>query len=514
MRAGMRRVDVAPVLVVLVRRVRYFFPGPMDFDRDFRHQTVLTSRTMSAGQQPRAVPAEWQQYFAASWLPFPAPRRSVEAWSQPATPRWAVPGRRPCGLAWSSGASRRRSCRKGRRADQRYAPRPSVPNLDPLGLLQPPSGRAHLKHFGLSEEDLDKPFGRPGLRGGRRRRESSRSGRSLERLKRTTAAHRVEFMPGEDTPPSSAWLQEAMERAEKPKAQPLSRGEAAQSWGASADAETAWRTTFLHRKYCKKAGSLLEGAESLNPAARLALIENSGARAARDSWWGLAHRGRLNVLVNVSAMRPTQLLPKFRGTPEMNRMMGTAGREVPTSATQATASCPMDGTLHLRWRSNPATWRLVDPVVEGRVRAQQDSHAELGGRAGPRDPDRRKVLPSDPRRRRFRRARHRRPKCCTSRPSRATAAAGTIHVIINNQVGFTTNLGRRSTPYATDIAACCARPCSTSRGGSGGSVWAVQSPSITASSSQQDVLIGPCTPTRSTAKRRRTSPLHAAAHVE
>src|SRR6267142_2080640 len=461
----------------------------MDFDRDFGINQVFVEDQYERWRNiPAAVSPDWQQYFARlHGLPLPtaAPFQS-SAWSQPAAPQVGGDGNGHAALALVEPERLRAEELQEKVGEliNGYRIRGHLfANLDPLGLLQPPPAELDLQHFGLSEEDLDKPFATGDFAAAAGGGELTLR-EILARLKRTYCRTiGVEFMHGED-PAIKRWLQERMERAGNEAN--LSREEKLRILGRLPDAETL--ETFLHRKYVGKKRFSLEGAESLIPLLDW-LIEEFARQGGEEIVVGMAHRGRLNVLVNVLGKKPDDLFAEFEDT-EIETMMGRGDVKYHLGYS---SERKVEGgrSLHLSLAFNPSHLEIVDPVVEGRVRAKQDRTLNWEGAPAPRDPDRRKVLPvlihGD--------AAFAGQGIVAETLNLANlegySTGGTIHVIINNQVGFTTNPeDARSTPYATDIARVLRAPVFHVNGEDPEAVvWAVQLAIEYRQTFGQDVLI-------------------------
>src|SRR5438270_765280 len=207
------------------------------------------------------------------------------------------------------------------------------------------------------------------------------------------------------------------------------------------DAETL--ETFLHKKYIGAKRFSLEGGESLIPLMDW-LIEEFGDKGGEEIVIGMAHRGRLNILANILNKDLTAIFAEIEDKDAQGLMgRGDVKYHLGYSSDRVTRS---GKELHLSLAFNPSHLEWVNGVVEGRVRAKQD-------RDEPRDPERKKVLPV---------LIHGDAAVAgqglvaetlnlANLPGYTTG--GTIHVVINNQVGFTTNPeDARSTPYCTDIA--------------------------------------------------------------
>src|SRR4051812_34349444 len=220
-------------------------------------------------------------------------------------------------------------------------------------------------------------------------------------------------MHGED-PAIKRWLQERMESTGNEAR--LTREQKLRILARLTDAETL--ETFLHRKYIGRKRFSLEGAESLIPLLDW-LGDEFGRQGGGEIVMGMAHRGRLNVLVNVLGKRPDELFLEFEDT-EIIMGKGDVKYHLGYSSDRKLA----DGRkLHLSLAFNPSHLEIVDPVVEGRVRAKQDRTLNWEGAPAPRDPSAARSLrssstetPPSPARASWRR-------CSTSRTWKATPRA-------------------------------------------------------------------------------------------
>ena len=346
-------------------------------------------------------------------------------------------------------------------------------NLDPLGLLQPPPPELEIGMFGLSEADLDKPFSTGDFAGDAR---TLTLREIVARLRRTYCRTLgVEYMHGED-PRIRKWLQERMESTGN-EAQ-LSREQKLRLLSRLTDAETL--ETFLHKKYIGAKRFSLEGGESLIPLIDW-IIEEFGERGGEEIVLGMAHRGRLNVLSNVLQKNVSDIFAEFEDRDaELLLGRGDVKYHMGYSADRTTRG---GKTLHLSLAFNPSHLEWVNTVVEGRVRAKQDRNG--------RDPERRKVMPVLIHGDAAFAGQGLVAECLNLANLEGYATGGTIHVVINNQVGFTTNPeDARSTPYSTDIARVLRAPVFHVNGEDPEAVvWAVQLAVEYRQTFQQDVLI-------------------------
>ncbi|KZE31796.1 2-oxoglutarate dehydrogenase E1 component [Crenobacter luteus] len=203
-------------------------------------------------------------------------------------------------------------------------------------------------------------------------------------------------------------------------------------------AETLER--YLHTKYVGQKRFSLEGGEAAI-AALDTLIQNSSGQGVQEIIIGMAHRGRLNVLVNTLGKLPRDLFAEFEGKPMVELPSGDVKYHMGFSSDIPTAN----GPVHISLAFNPSHLEIVNPVVEGSVRARQERR---------NDTERKQVLPvlihGDAA---FGGLGVNQGTFNLSQ-TRGYGTGGTIHIVINNQVGFTTSDTRdmRSTIYCTDIA--------------------------------------------------------------
>jgi 2-oxoglutarate dehydrogenase E1 component len=196
---------------------------------------------------------------------------------------------------------------------------------------------------------------------------------------------------------------------------------------------------YLHTKYVGQKRFSLEGGESFI-AAMDELIQRAGEQGVQEIVIGMAHRGRLNVLVNTLGKMPKDLFAEFDHTAPEELPAGDVKYHQGFSSDVTTSG----GPVHLSLAFNPSHLEIVNPVVEGSVRARMDRRG---------DPKGKQVLPV---------LVHgdaavggqgvNQETLCLAQ-TRGYSTGGTVHIIINNQIGFTTSDPRdlRSTVFCTDI---------------------------------------------------------------
>jgi len=196
---------------------------------------------------------------------------------------------------------------------------------------------------------------------------------------------------------------------------------------------------FLHTKYVGQKRFSLEGGESFI-AAMDELIQGAGAKGVQEIVIGMAHRGRLNVLVNTLGKMPRDLFAEFEHTAPEDLPAGDVKYHQGFSSDVSTAG----GPVHLSLAFNPSHLEIVNPVVEGSVRARMDRRGDVRGDT---------VLPVLVHGDAAFAGQGVNQETLALAQTRGYTTGGTVHIIINNQIGFTTSDPRdlRSTLYCTDI---------------------------------------------------------------
>ena len=196
---------------------------------------------------------------------------------------------------------------------------------------------------------------------------------------------------------------------------------------------------FLHTKYVGQKRFSLEGGESFI-ASMDELIQRSGSLGVQEIVIGMAHRGRLNVLVNSLGKVPADLFAEFDHTAPEDLPSGDVKYHQGFSSDVTTPG----GPVHLTLAFNPSHLEIVNPVVEGSVRARMDRRA---------DPKGLQVLPVLVHGDAAFAGQGVVMETLALAETRGYSTGGTIHLVINNQIGFTTSDPRdsRSTLYCTDV---------------------------------------------------------------
>jgi 2-oxoglutarate dehydrogenase E1 component len=197
---------------------------------------------------------------------------------------------------------------------------------------------------------------------------------------------------------------------------------------------------YLHTRYVGQKRFSLEGGESLIPAVD-ELIQRAGAKGVQEIVIGMAHRGRLNVLVNVLGKMPGDLFSEFEGKHAHELSAGDVKYHNGFSSDITTPG----GPVHISLAFNPSHLEIVNPVVEGSVKARQRRRRDHTGD---------QVLPILVHGDAAFAGQGVIMETLNLAYTRGYGTGGTVHIIVNNQIGFTTSDPRdaRSTTYCTDVA--------------------------------------------------------------
>ncbi len=314
-----------------------------------------------------------------------------------------------------------------------------IADLDPLQ-LRPPSIHPELdpRTYGLTIWDLDRTFQTlSGLGGQAELKLGEILGLLRDAYCRTTG---IEYLHIQE-PEQKRWIQE---RVERPYAEPGVEEKRAILRKLN-EAEAFER--FLHTKYVGHKRFGLEGAESLIPMLD-AILTDAVQEGMEEAVMGMAHRGRLNVLANIVGRSYAQIFREFEGDIDPATTGGSGDVKYHVGAS-GTFTTPSGDELAVLVASNPSHLEAVDPVVEGMVRARQDQ------RPGGRD----KVLPLLIHGDAAFSGQGVVSEVFNLSQLEGYQTGGTVHVVVNNQVGFTTPAEEaRSSPYATDVAKAVQSP--------------------------------------------------------
>ncbi|MGQ0651801.1 MAG: 2-oxoglutarate dehydrogenase E1 component [Betaproteobacteria bacterium] len=405
----------------------YLFGGNAPFIEDLYEKYLVN---------PGSVPEEWREYFdRMQVLPgnamkdvahapvvesfvqrakrgeFAAPRTMA---AEPVTPErlqvaalLLVTAYRIAGSRWATVDPLKRT------------PRPSIPELEPA-------------YYDLSEADLDQMVNAGSFVGLERT-----TLRNLVQALRDTYCRNIgfEYMFISDRV-QRQWIQE---RIEPVRGTPqVDAGRQKKLLQKLTEAEHLER--YLHTRYVGQKRFSLEGGESLIASVD-ELIQRAGANGAQEIVIGMAHRGRLNVLINVLGKMPQDLFLEFEGKHAAELSSGDVKYHNGFSSDITTPG----GPVHLSLAFNPSHLEIVNPVVEGSVRARQRRRDDKTGD---------QVLPILLHGDAAFAGQGVVMETLNLSGTRGYGTGGTVHIIVNNQIGFTTSDPRdaRSTIYCTDVA--------------------------------------------------------------
>jgi len=312
-----------------------------------------------------------------------------------------------------------------------------IANIDPLGLMQRPEPKVlGLDYLNLTEADLETEF----LTG-------SRNGAIRPRLKLRDIIAQLrhiycgtigaEFAHVSDET-ERLWLQDRFQV-----------GRVQQHFSVEEKKDILWNLTmaeglerYLATRYPAQKRFSLEGGDSLIPLLE-DLIQTGGVHGLEDIVIGMAHRGRLNVLVNVLGKSPAELFSEFEGNYDLTKLKGSGDVKYHKGFSCDVAT--PGGNVHVALAFNPSHLEVVNPVVEGSVRARQERRGDADGvKAMP------VLIHGDA----AFAGQGVIQETLQMSQARAFRTGGTVHLIVNNQVGFTTHDPRdtRSTLYCSDVA--------------------------------------------------------------
>lgn len=305
--------------------------------------------------------------------------------------------------------------------------------LDPLNLWERDKAPdLELSFHGLTPADLDTTFQCGTLYIGK---QEATLGEIISSLEETYAGHvGVEFGQVTDIT-EKRWLQQRFESVRsKPNYDDEMRKHVLQRLSAAEGLEK-----HLDSKYPGTKRFGLEGGESMIPLLD-GMIERAGEYGAKEVVLTMAHRGRLNLLVNVMGKNPAELFAEFEG----KRHVDTSGDVKYHQGFSSNVTTP-GGQVHLALLFNPSHLEIAAPVAEGSARARQDRRRDTEGS---------QVVPIVVHGDAAFAGQGVVMETFQMSQIRGYKTGGTIHLVVNNQVGFTTNLREdaRSTEYCTDIA--------------------------------------------------------------
>ena len=310
-----------------------------------------------------------------------------------------------------------------------------IADLDPLSLEDKPlHPELDPKSYGFGDDDWDRPIFIDHVLG----LETATLSEIIDRLRKTYCGTiGVEFMHIQD-PAQKAWIQERIEAIGN-QTDFTVKGKKA-IYERLVDAEEFER--YLHKKYTGTKRFGMDGAEAVIPALEQ-ILKRGSQLDLREAVIGMAHRGRLNVLHNVLQKPFRAIISEFLGNPANPENAGGSGDVKYHMGASADRDFD-DAGVHLSLAPNPSHLEIVDPVVVGRVRAKQQQRG---------DHDRTQVLGILLHGDAAFAGQGVVAETFAFSALRGYRTGGTIHIIINNQIGFTTSPSfSRSSPYPTDVA--------------------------------------------------------------
>ncbi len=318
-------------------------------------------------------------------------------------------------------AYRLRGHQRARLDPLELSPRPEVPDLN-------------LESHGLGEADLETIFN-TGTLANDRQMSLADLVTLLERV--YCASIGVEYLHINDTA-QRRWLQERLERGGG--AFDFGKDDKINILQHLAMAEGLEK--YLHTKYVGQKRFSLEGGESLIPLLH-GMIQRTGGQGVKEVVMGMAHRGRLNVLVNILGKSPSLLFEEFEGKNESDNPFHVG--DVKYHLGYSSEIDTPGGVVHLTLGFNPSHLEIIDPVVAGSARARQTRRGDF---------DHSKVMPILIHGDAAFAGQGVVMELLNMSQARGFQVGGTMHVVINNQIGFTLSnpLDARSTLYCTEVA--------------------------------------------------------------
>ena len=312
-----------------------------------------------------------------------------------------------------------------------------IADLDPLGIMERPTpGVLKLAYLGLTDADMETEFFTGGLAGTGDRRMKLRD--ILDLLKRIYSGKIGAEFAHVSRARERLWLRKQFEHGI------VSGGLPAEDrlWLLEQLTAAEGIERYLHTRFVGQKRFSLEGGESLIPMLD-DLIQQGGMSGVNELVIGMAHRGRINVLVNVLGKSPEELFEEFEGNVDPADMKGSGDVKY-HKGFSADMKTP-GGNVHIALAFNPSHLEIVNPVVEGSVRARQQRRGDI---------DRQEVLPVLVHGDAAFSAQGVVTETFQMSQTNGFRTGGTIHIVVNNQIGFTTSRPHdaRSTPYCSDVA--------------------------------------------------------------
>jgi 2-oxoglutarate dehydrogenase E1 component len=312
-----------------------------------------------------------------------------------------------------------------------------VADIDPLGLMdRPVPGVLKLEYLGLTEADMDTEFFTGGLAGTADERMKLRD--ILDLLKRIYCGKIGAEVAHISRARERLWIRKRFE--ERAAVDTLTSEE--RLWILEQLTRAEGIERYLHTRYVGQKRFSLEGGESLIPMLD-DMIQQGGKAGIHEIVIGMAHRGRINVLVNILGKAPQELFEEFEGNYDLDELKGSGDVKY-HKGFSADMKTP-GGNVHIALAFNPSHLEIVNPVVEGSVRARQQRRGDL---------ERQEVLPVLIHGDAAFAAQGVVSETFQMSQTNGFRTGGTVHIVVNNQIGFTTSRpsDARSTDYCSDVA--------------------------------------------------------------
>jgi 2-oxoglutarate dehydrogenase E1 component len=317
-----------------------------------------------------------------------------------------------------------------------------IANTNPLGKTAPPPPDMDPGYYGLAEPDMDTLFDTGALYGDVDRLPLRDIIANLKDM--YCGSIGSEYMHIVDTH-IRRWLIGRLEASNKTR---LFVEPAKKQWLLKLLTGAEGIESHLHNRFVGQKRFSLEGGESLIPILD-ELIQGSGDKGVKEIVIGMAHRGRLNVLVNILGKSPASLFDEFAGTSTLSP--GVSSGDVKYHMGFSSDIATPGGPVHLTLAFNPSHLEIINPVVEGSVKARQDRAGKEGVNT---------VIPVLIHGDAAFSGQGIVMETLNMSQTRAFYTGGTVHIVINNQIGFTTSnpMDARSTLYCTDVAGMIQAP--------------------------------------------------------
>jgi 2-oxoglutarate dehydrogenase E1 component len=385
---------------------------------------------------PNAVPQEWREEFDR--LPKVGESISLDVPHSPVREHFLYLAKnqkrsQPAAVSSVSSEHEQKQIRVLRMINAYRVRGHQVAKIDPLGMMEREDvPDLELRYHELSEADFDTKFQLGSLFFGP---DEAPLKDILADLKKTYCATvGAEYMHIVDTQ-EKRWIQSRLEPVRShPQVEVGKKKMILERLTAAEGLEK-----YLGSRYAGAKRFGVEGGESLIVSLNT-LIQRAGKQGAKEVVIGMAHRGRLNTLVNIFGKNPAELFSEFEG----KKTLETSG-DVKYHQGFSSNVMTAGGEVHIAMAFNPSHLEISAPVVEGSVRARQDRRSDPIGTT---------VVPVNLHGDQAFAGQGVVMETFQMSQTRAYKTGGTIHIVINNQVGFTTNKKEdsRSTEYATDVA--------------------------------------------------------------